>query len=307
MTDLQIQLAKACDSITSQIGSGTTAQYIPALAQVDINKFGASIVTLDGEVATFGDAQEQFSVQSIAKTLMLAESLNTIGDTLWNRVNHEPSGNTFNSIVQLEIEKGIPRNPFINAGALVLSDVMLGKSTPYLQQKIFLSKIRDLSQDESIDIDYGVAKSEIEHAFRNTSLLSFMKSFNNIDNTIDDVLKLYCHICSLSMNCLQMARTFLFLANEGVNPLTGERVVTAEHSRQINAIMMTCGHYDASGSFALKVGLPGKSGVGGGIVTIVPNKGVITVWSPGLNTNGNSMAGTAALEAIVKETGWRIF
>lgn len=307
MADLQIQLANACDSIAHLIGSGTTAQYIPALAEIDIYQFGASIVTLDGEVAVYGDALEQFSVQSIAKTLMLAESLNTIGNDLWQRVNHEPSGNTFNSIVQLEIEKGIPRNPFINAGALVLSDVMLGKSTPYLQQKIFLSTIRALAQDESIDIDYAVAKSEIEHAFRNTSLLSFMKSFNNIDNGIDDVLKLYCHLCSLSMNTLQMARTFLFLANQGVNPFTGQQVVSAEHSQQINAIMMTCGHYDASGNFALKVGLPGKSGVGGGIITIVPNKGAIAVWSPGLNSNGNSMAGTAALEAIVRETGWRIF
>jgi glutaminase len=303
---LQKILDTACNSILDQVGHGHVANYIPALARIDINKFGASILTLNGEVASYGDAQETFSIQSISKVFSLTMVLNKIGDDLWKRVHHEPSGNAFNSIVQLEMEKGIPRNPFINAGALVLSDILLQGHKPESCLASYLAFLHTVSQDQSIAMDEEVANSELDTAHRNLSLANFMKSCNNIKHTVKDVLNVYCHHCSIAMNCEQLNRSLLFLAREGFDPISKNQIIASEMARRINSIMMLCGHYDASGDFAYRVGLPGKSGVGGGIVVIVPDVGIITVWSPGLNKNGNSLAGTAALEAIAKTSNWNI-
>jgi glutaminase len=303
---LQKKLDSACNSILDQVGRGHVADYIPALARIDIKKFGASILTIEGEKASYGDAQESFSIQSISKVFSLTLVLSKIGDELWKRVNHEPSGNSFNSIVQLEMEKGIPRNPFINAGALVLCDILLnGRSTEACLSSI-LDLFHKVANDETIQIDEEVASSELKTAHRNLSLANFMKSCKNIHHTVQEVLDVYCHQCSIAMNCEQMSRSLLFLSKEGLDPLTNNRIITQEMARRINSIMMLCGHYDASGDFAYRVGLPGKSGVGGGIVVVVPEVGVITVWSPGLNKNGNSLAGSAALEAIARTLNWNI-
>ncbi|WP_109018657.1 glutaminase [Leptospira kobayashii] len=299
-------LDSACQSIQNQIGSGKIANYIPALARVDIKKFGAAILTLNGESASYGDANESFSIQSISKVFSLTLVLNQIGDKLWERVHHEPSGNAFNSIVQLEMEHGIPRNPFINAGALVLSDILLKDSTPKASIQTVLNFLHEINGESRITIDHEVALSELKHAHRNASLVNFMKSCNNIENTVSDVLEVYCNLCSISMSCEELSRSMLFLAKEGFDPISNKRIVSPELARRINSIMMLCGHYDASGDFAYRVGLPGKSGVGGGIVAIVPEVGVITVWSPGLNHNGNSLAGTSALEAIARISNWNI-
>jgi glutaminase len=304
--DLNEMLATACNSIRSQIGTGQIANYIPALARVDLNKFGAAILTLDGDNARFGDAKEPFSIQSISKVFSLTKVLNQVGDSLWKRVHHEPSGNAFNSIVQLEMERGIPRNPFINAGAIVISDILLKGYTPDECLTSLLNFIQELSSDNTIYIDEEVAKSELDTAHRNASLTNFMKSCNNIEHSVDEVLHVYCKLCSVAMSCEQLCRALLFLANEGYDPIQKRRVISPELARRINSIMMLCGHYDASGDFAYRVGLPGKSGVGGGIIVIVPEVGVITVWSPGLNQNGNSLAGTSALEAIAKASNWNI-
>ncbi len=303
---LQTILDTACNSIRDQVGRGRVADYIPALARVDIQKFGASILTLDGEVASYGDAKEPFSIQSISKVFSLTLVLNRIGDELWKRIHHEPSGNAFNSIVQLEMEKGIPRNPFINAGALVLSDILLQGHKPESCLVSFLEFIHRVSNDQSIIIDEEVAMSELETAHRNLSLANFMKSCNNINHTVKDVINFYSHHCSISMSCEQLNQSLLFLAKEGYDPISKNQIISSEMARRINSIMMLCGHYDASGDFAYRVGLPGKSGVGGGIVVIVPDVGIICVWSPGLNKNGNSLAGTSALEAIAKTSNWNI-
>ena len=303
---LQCDLDNACNSVRSEIEVGQVANYIPALAAIDGNKFGAAIVTIDGEVARYGDALEPFSIQSISKVHSLALALNHVGDELWNRINYEPSGNAFNSIVQLEVEKGIPRNPLINAGAIVLCDLLLRGRIPESCISALVDNAQLLAQDTSVAIDSSVAQSELDCADRNSSLASFMKSYQNIEHQVEDVLHVYYHQCAIAMNCVQVARSFLYLANDGVEPRSNSPIVSNLRARHINSIMMMCGHYDASGEFAFRVGLPGKSGVGGGIVTIVPEVGVVAVWSPRLNAKGNSHTGMEALEAIMHSTGWNI-
>ena len=306
MSLLQTHLDKTCQSIQHEIGLGKVADYIPALAQVPPDKFGASIITVNGEKANFGAAKENFSIQSISKLFTLTSVLNQRGDDIWKRVGREPSGNAFNSIVQLEMECGIPRNPFINAGALVVTDSLLGSQTADEFTENLLAFIRSLADDNSIGIDNVVAQSERDTAFRNASLAHFMQSFGNLERPVSDVLDVYCNQCAIAMSCEQLARSALFLANNGIDPLTDKRIVDEERARRLNSMMMLCGHYDASGDFAFRVGLPGKSGVGGGIIAVVPDVAAVAVWSPCLNANGNSHAGTAALEALVRATKWNV-
>lgn len=306
MKSLQVQLDSSCRSIQHEIGLGKVADYIPALAQVSPDKFGAAVVTVNGEKALYGAAQEPFSIQSISKLFTLTFALNLRGKKVWDRVGREPSGNAFNSIVQLEMENGIPRNPFINAGALVVTDALLGNQTTQTCTAELLSSMQSLAADDSIRIDSQVAQSELDHAYRNKSLAYFMQSFNNLERPVDDVIDVYCRQCAIAMNCEQLARSALFLANNGTDPLTNEQVVNEERARRLNAMMMLCGHYDASGEFAFRVGIPGKSGVGGGIIAVVPGIASVAVWSPCLNDFGNSHAGTAALEALVNATKWNV-
>jgi glutaminase len=305
--DLENLLSLACENVKDEIGIGRVASYIPALARTDPNKLGAAIVTVDGETATYGNANEPFSIQSISKVFTLALALEQIGDKLWERVGREPSGSAFNSIVQLEREAGRPRNPLINAGALVVCDVLLTEKTAAETIATILQFMRTASDDESVCIDLEVAGSESETGFRNASLANFMKSFGNLTHSVGDVLDVYFHQCAIAMSCTQLARASLFLAANGTDPLNGLPIVSAQRARRIKSIMLMCGHYDASGDFAFRVGTPGKSGVGGGIVAIVPDRAAIAVWSPALTPAGNSHAGTAALEQIIREARWSIF
>ncbi len=307
ITDLNSRLEQACDSVRDEIGEGRVADYIPALAGVDPRKFGAAVVTVDGESAIYGDAQEPFSVQSISKLFTLTLALEKVNHDLWKRVGVEASGNAFNSILQLENEAGIPRNPFINAGALVVSDVLLEGSDSQSVISSILALLQSRSGDSSVYIDQEVARSEGETGFRNASLASFLKSFGNLNHKVAEVLEVYFNQCALAMSCEQLARAALFLSTGGIDPDSGQRIVSERRARRINSIMLTCGHYDASGEFAFRVGLPGKSGVGGGIVAVVPRRAAIAVWSPGLNSAGNSHVGTAALETFVHSVDWNIF
>ena len=293
--------------VADHIGEGKVANYIPALAKIDPKKFGMAVVTVDGEAHVMGDAEEAFSIQSISKVFTLTLALGRVGEGLWKRVGREPSGTPFNSIVQLEQEQGIPRNPFINAGAIVVADTLLSGHQPRETLGEILSFMRYLTNDDSIIIDADVARSEQQTGFRNAALANYMHAFSNIHNPVEKTLGVYFHQCALSMNCLQLARAGLFLANRGLLTQGGRSVVSWERARRINALMLTCGHYDASGDFAFRVGLPGKSGVGGGILAIAPGKAAIAVWSPGLNANGNSATGTKALESFAKRSGWSIF
>ncbi len=285
---------------------GKVANYIPALANVDDKKFAMSIELFDGTSYHVGDTNLKFSIQSISKVFTFTLALNHYGKELYKRVNHEPSGNPFNSLVQLEYENGIPRNPFINAGAIVIADTLVSLYKEKSFDKI-LEFIKKVSTDNSIEINEEIFNSELAHGFKNLALINMIKSYNNIHNNIDDVIQTYFKQCSLMMNTSQLAKSMLFLANHGVNPLNDEVIITTSQAKRINSLMLTCGHYDASGDFAYKVGLPGKSGVGGGIVAIVPNKMAICVYSPKLNTQGNSLIGTKALEIFTTKTGLSIF
>jgi glutaminase len=300
-------LADVQRDVHDWIGDGKVADYIPALARIDPKKFGVAIVTVDGEVHTIGDAEEPFSIQSISKAFTLTLALGRIGEGLWKRVGREPSGTPFNSIVQLENEHGIPRNPFINAGAIVVADTLLSGHQPKETLGEILSFVRHLADDDRVTIDADVARSEQMTGFRNAALANYMYAFGNIHNPVEKTLGVYFHQCALAMSCVQLAKAGMFLANNGRIGKSGHHVVSAERARRINALMLTCGHYDASGDFAFHVGLPGKSGVGGGILAIAPGKASIAVWSPGLNRNGNSATGTRALESLAKRAGWSIF
>lgn len=300
-------LDSACNAARPAIGEGRVARYIPALARVDPRKFGAAVVTVDGDMVTYGDAAEPFSIQSISKVFTLTRALAEMGDALWQRVGREPSGSSFNSIVQLEHENGIPRNPLINAGAIVVCDALLAARSADEAAAHILAFMRHLACDESIEIDAEVAASERATGYRNASLANFLRAFGNLRHDVDEVLSIYFRQCAIDMSCVQLARAALFLAGDGVDPLTNERIVYRGLARRIKSIMLMCGHYDASGDFAYSVGLPGKSGVGGGIVVVAPYRAAVAVWSPGLNEAGNSHAGTLALEHLARETGWSVF
>jgi len=285
---------------------GAVANYIPALANINPNQFAMSLQLLDGTTYNIGDTNTNFSIQSISKVFSFTLALHLYGKNLYKNVGHEPSGNSFNSLVQLEYENGIPRNPFINAGAIVTTDLLMNKYKEGTVSKI-LDFIREASNDDSISYDKATARSEEEYGYRNLALVNMMKSFNNISNETHKVIADYFKHCSISMNTQQLSRAMLFLANHGIDSINNRQYITASQAKRINALMLTCGHYDASGDFAFHVGLPGKSGVGGGIVAVVPGMMSICVWSPQLNEKGNSLIGTKALELFTTKTGLSIF
>lgn len=304
-TDYQLILDQVIEQMAGLEDCGELATYIPELANVDANKLGIHLIDIEQKHFAAGDAAEKFSIQSISKVLSLTLALKARGDALWQRVGVEPSGNAFNSLVQLEYEKGIPRNPFINAGAIVVCDVLISE---YQQPKSALLKfIRALSGNAKLSFDPAVAESEKRTSYRNNALAQLMKDFGNIENDIETVLDLYFYLCSIEMTCKEMAQTFMFLADNGVNPLTGEAVVSISEAKRINAIMQLCGFYDEAGEFSFKVGLPGKSGVGGGIIAIHPKHYSVAVWSPKLNSKGNSFIGMKVLEAITTISQSSIF
>jgi glutaminase len=305
--DLQSIVDDIHRELTPRLGEGKVADYIPQLARVDPKSFGMAIVTVDGNVHIAGDAEVPFSIQSISKVFTLTLALGKHGENIWKRVGREPSGSAFNSIVQLEHEHGIPRNPFINAGAIAITDLVLAGHTPREAIGEIVRFVRYLSDEEDILIDQDVAKSEAATGYRNFALANFMRSFGKLDHPVDHVLGVYFHQCALAMSCVQLAKAGLFLAASGTNPLTKHSVVSKQRARRINALMLTCGHYDGSGDFAYRVGLPGKSGVGGGILCVAPGKASVAVWSPGLNHNGNSLLGSLALEMLASRTGWSVF
>ncbi len=307
MTDVQAILDSIHADLLPRLGEGKVADYIPELAKVDARQLGMAITTVDGRVYRVGDADVAFSIQSISKVFMLTLALGKIGEQLWKRVGREPSGSAFNSIVQLEQECGIPRNPFINAGAIAVTDVVLSGHEPKEAIGEFLRFMRYLADDESILIDDRVARSEVQTGFRNFALANFMRAYRNIESPVENVLGVYFHQCALAMSCSQLSKAGLYLAARGSNPVTGHSVVSPKRARRINALMLMCGHYDGSGDFAYHVGLPGKSGVGGGILAIAPGVASIAVWSPGLNKVGNSLLGAVALEMLAARTGWSVF
>ncbi len=291
--------------ISQELNTGQVANYIPELGKVPADKFGVSLQTITGGGHHYGDARESFSIQSIAKVLSLVMVYRKHGERPWQRVGVEPSGGAFNSLVQLEQDAGIPRNPMLNAGALVVCDLLLEH---YADPKTeFLSFLREGLGIGNAGYDERVAQSELATGHRNEAVVQFMRSYGNIRHPLADIMDLYCHICALALTCNELAEAFLFLANGGVSPATGRRIVSASMCKRVNAIMQTCGFYDEAGEFAFSVGLPGKSGVGGGIVAIHPGLYSIAVWSPPLNAKGNSTYGFRFLEQWTTRVGTSIF
>lgn len=302
----QAILDSVIDEVKPLIGQGKVADYIPALAKVPASKLGIAVFTNQGELLTAGDAHEGFSIQSISKALSLTLALEMYTpDEIWLRVGKEPSGQAFNSLIQLEMEQGIPRNPFINAGAIVVADLLQSRLSAPRQR--LLEFVRQLSGDSHIIYDKIVAASEMLHSDRNAAIAYLMRSFGNFDNEVIPVLNNYFHACSIKMSCADLAKTFSYLANKGVSVLTQEPVISPTQTKQLNALLATCGLYDGAGEFAYRVGMPGKSGVGGGIIAIVPGEMTIAVWSPELDKSGNSLAGTRALELLSERIGRSIF
>ena len=306
MTDIGGIIGEIAAEMAAIEDRGAVAGYIPPLAHVDPAHFGIAVVEADGACHLAGDAETPFSIQSVSKVFALTLALGKAGDALWKRVGREPSGSAFNSIVQLETESGIPRNPFINAGAIVVDDVILAGHAPREAIGEILRFVRALAGDEGILIDEAVARAEQATGFRNMALANYMRAFGNLHHPAEHVLGVYFHQCAIAMSCRQLALAGRYLMMQGRLP-GGGRIVPAARARRINALMMMCGHYDGSGEFAFRVGLPGKSGVGGGILAIAPGRASIAVWSPGLNERGNSKLGAVALERLVQRTGWSVF
>ncbi len=299
-------LQEILDAVYPLTDQGKVADYIPALASAPQNALGIAVCDVDGSIYQVGDAQVPFSIQSISKVLSLTLALTLYdSDAIWKRVGKEPSGQPFNSLVQLEFEHGIPRNPFINAGALVVND-MLETKLCNPRQKI-LELAQNLSGNPDIYADPVVARSEFQHSSRNAAIAHLMKSYGNFDNEVDQVLHSYFNACAIRMSCVDLAKSFIYLANRGKSLYNQQPLLQPKTTKQMNALLATCGLYDEAGDFAYRVGMPAKSGVGGGIIAVAPNEMSICVWSPALNASGNSLAGTAALELLVERVGHSIF
>lgn len=303
--EYQTILEEIAYEITPFLNEGSVADYIPELANVAPTQFAMSLMCVDGRSFHVGDFDKRFSIQSISKLFTLAMAMQCADDTLWERVGKEPSGSAFNSLVQLEYENGIPRNPFINAGALVVTDIILSH-LPDAHASV-LAFLRKLTEKEDINFDFHVAKSEANTGYRNQAMANFLKSFGNLEHDPHRVLNAYFHHCSIAMSTQELARAGLFLANQGVQPWLEDPVITARQVKRLNALMLTCGTYDSVGDFAYRVGLPAKSGVGGGILATLPNRFSVCVWSPRLNAKGNSYAGTKALELLTTKAKLSIF
>ncbi len=303
--DYQQILDQIHHELSTKQSTGKIASYIPELAKLNPKKLGMHLYCINSGHYAFGDHEERFSIQSISKVFALTLAMSLSDENLFRRVDVEPSGDPFNSLVQLEYEQGIPRNPFINAGALVIADVLISLLDNPKQN--FLDFIRNITNQPNIDINPDVYASEMKYSHRNAALLNLMKSFGNITNDIEKVLDFYVFQCAVEMSCKELAIAFMIYANQGKKLNDNTEILAPQKVKRINAIMQTCGFYDEAGEFSFRVGLPGKSGVGGGIVAVHPGQYAVTVWSPLLNPKGNSELGMHALERLTTLTGLSIF
>ena len=306
MADLGAIVEGIARDMAAEIERGTVATYIPELAKVDPARFGIAVVTADGAIHAAGDADAPFSIQSVSKVFALSMALERVGEALWQRVGVEPSGDPFNSIVQLEADHGIPRNPLINAGAIVVADVLVAERGPDAAVQALAGWASRLA-GSPVAVDEAVARSEAETGYRNAALANFLRASGNLHHDPAEALRAYFRQCAMAMTCRQLAMAGRPFAFDGRLGPEGEAVLPEGRARRLNALMLTCGHYDGSGEVAFRIGLPGKSGVGGGILAVAPDVASIAVWSPGLNDIGNSQLGTLALKRLAAETGWSVF
>lgn len=309
MTTAAAELAPLLTSIAEDapvyFGQGKVNGSIPRLAEVDPKQFGIAVATLDGGIATAGSANVPFSIQSISKVFSLCLALDYMEAELWTRVGRNPSGQRFNSLTRIEQEQGRPMNPFVNPGALVVADCLIERAATPVHTLIGF--LRKLAHSQRVSCDYEVAKSELSTAFRNYAAAALLKDYGNLRCDPRAVVSAYTHFCAASMTCVELAKAALPLANDGKDAKSGVQLLPPGRARRVNSLMLTCGLYDAAGDFAYRVGLPAKSGVGGGIVAVVPNRMAIAVWSPELDALGNSVAGFAALERLARDADLSVF
>jgi len=305
MPDYHLLLDEIHQAVEPHLAAGRVADYIPELSKVPIESFAMALVDAKGKVHTCGQADMDFSIQSISKLFTLALVLRDSPAGLWSRIGREPSGSAFNSLLHLEYEDGKPRNPFINAGALVVTDALIGLCKEPLVA--LGDTLRKLSGNQNLTVNEAVERSEKNFGFRNAALANFLKSFDRLDYGVENVLNLYYHHCALEMNVVDLARAGFFLMNAGVPLGEDEPFISPKRTKYLNSLMLTCGTYDSVGEFAYRVGLPAKSGVGGGILAVMPGEFSVAVWSPGLDKSGNSLAGTKALELLTTKTGISVF
>ena len=304
MIDYQGTIEAIYNNLKQAPEKGIVASYIPELSKQRSDRFGIHIQHIDGRTFQIGDWNVPFSIQSISKVLALSKAIAFEDNLIWKRMDVEPSGNPFNHLSLLELENGIPRNPLINAGALVVSDILISHLKH--PKEDFLNYVRNITGDDTISYNLDVAASEQRTGYRNHAAANLLKSFDNLNNDVDVVLDFYFHQCALEMNCAQLSKAFYLFANKG-KCFNDKQHISSSQAKRINAIMLTCGFYDEAGEFAFEVGLPGKSGVGGGIVALLPNDFVISTWAPGLNAKGNSLLGMQALEQFTTRTNRSIF
>lgn len=283
---------------------GKQADYIPALAKVNPDQFGMCLSTVSEQTYSIEGSEIRFSIQSISKVFAIALALSLKGEKVWKHVGKEPSGTAFNSLFQLELEKGIPRNPFINSGAIVVTDMLMNELKD--PENDFIEFVRTLCGDNTVDYNMEVATSEREHGYLNAAIANLLKYHGCLTNDIEEVLMFYFKMCSIEMSCQELAKAFLAFTGYKEFNYNGF-TLTSSQVKRLNAVMQTCGFYDEAGEFSYLVGLPGKSGVGGGIVAIHPLKYSVAVWSPRLNSKGNSIMGMKALELLTTYTAESIF
>ncbi|BBN80752.1 glutaminase [Pseudoalteromonas sp. A25] len=305
MPNYQTVLDATFTHVQPLLNKGKVADYIPALAEQELGQFAMALHTNDGQTFTAGNCNARFTVQSVSKVMTLTMALQRYEDELWQRVGKEPSGTAFNSLTQLEFENGIPRNPFINAGAIVTCDALFSRLSAPIHT--MLEQYRSQSGNEKVVINKRVAQSEFEHRYRNAAMAYLMKSFGNFTNDVEEVLWSYFNYCAIEVNCTELARTFSYLSNHGFCSQSQQQLLSAKQTKQLNSLLFTSGLYDAAGDFAYRVGMPGKSGVSGTIIAVVPGQFTVAVWSPGLDKFGNSVAGIAALEYVSEQLGTAIF
>lgn len=287
---------------------GKVASYIPGLAKANPEHLGICVTTLEGKEFSAGDCDVKFTIQSISKVISLMVAILDNGTkNVFSKVGMEPTGDSFNSIMSLEVKNPQkPFNPMINAGAIATTALISGDSLEEKFEKI-INFTRKVTGNDDININEEVYLSERATGDRNRALAYFMKSNSHIEGDVDEILDLYFRQCAIEGTCRDIARIAAMLANDGILPWSGERVISREVSRIVKTIMVTCGMYDASGEFAVHIGIPAKSGVGGGILAAVPRRMGIGVFGPALDAKGNTIAGIQVLQELSKELDLSIF
>lgn len=287
---------------------GELASYIPELTRADKDALGICVTTLDGDEFYAGDYKTKFTIQSVSKVITLMLSILDNGkDYVFSKVGMEPTESAFNSIINLETNTlRKPLNPMINAGAITIVSLLSGENSNDKFNRI-LKFTRKITGNDSLNINEQVYNSEKATGNRNRALAYFMKSLDIIEGDVEEILDVYFKQCSIEVTCTDIARIGAMLANDGVLPWNNERVISREATRLVKTIMVTCGMYDASGKFAVHIGIPAKSGVGGGIMAAVPRRMGIGVVGPALDEKGNSIGGIKVLEELSRELDLSIF